>query len=113
MGRIIAEHKKDQIRDARVAAPNALGPLLGELIIQSNVPVEIVAIMVKVSEPTVYRWMYGHCTPSPVYEPYIKKFLTILRKAKRARQLPLTGSHAQRVKQTVELVKEHRPVISH
>lgn len=110
MGRIISEYKKDQIRDARVAAPDALGPLLGEMIIQANVPVEIVAIMVKVSEPTIYRWMYGHCAPSVVYEPYIKKFLTILRKARRARQLPLVGTHAQRVKQTIELVKEHRPI---
>jgi IS30 family transposase len=112
MGRVIAEHKIEQIKKARAEDKDALGPLLGEFVIEGNVPVEAVAELVKVSGTTVYRWMYGESHPGKVYEPYIKKLLTILRKAKRAKQLPLEGSTKARIKQTGQLVIEHRPPIS-
>lgn len=112
MSRVIADHKIAQIRDARVQDPAALGPLLGEMLLDGNVPIEAAGALLKVSDTTVYRWMYGESKPSAVYEPYIKKLLTILRKAKRAKQLPLVGNTKARINQTASLVKEHRPPIS-
>lgn len=112
MGRIIAEHKVDAIRKARLADKDALGPMLGELVVDGNVPIDPVAEMLHVSGTTVYRWMYGESQPGQVYIPFIKRMCTILRKAKRARQLPLEGSMAERIKATVALVLEHRPPVS-
>lgn len=112
MGRVIAEHKVQAIRNARAADKDALGPMLGEFVLDGNVPVEAIAELVKVSGTTVYRWMYGESLPGQVYEPYIKKLLTILRKAKRAKQLPLEGTTEARVKAVGALIKEHRPAIS-
>ena len=112
MGRVIGEHKIKQMQAAREQDPDALGPLLGEFLIKSNVPVEAAAELIKVSPPTVYRWMYGESKPSAVYTPYINKLLTILRKATRAKQLPLSGTTPARMRQTAALVKEHRPPIS-
>jgi hypothetical protein len=112
MGRVIADHKIEQIKAARAADPNAYGPLLGEFVIEHNIPIDAVAMAVKVSGTTVYRWMYGESVPGKVYEPYIKNLLTILRKAKRAKQLPLEGNTQARVKQVHALVVEHRPAVS-
>lgn len=112
MGRVIAEHKVQTIRNARAVDRDALGPMLGEFVLDGNVPVEAIAGMVKVSGTTVYRWMYGESVPGQVYEPFIKKLLTVLRKAKRAKQLPLEGTTSARIKATAALVIEHRPPIS-
>lgn len=113
MGRVISREKKDQIAAARLADPEAIGPILGELIINGNVPVEAVAGLLSVSEPTIYRWMYMHSIPRDADKIVkIKRLLTVLRKAKRAKDLPLRGSIKDRIAKTGELVKTHRPVAS-
>lgn len=111
MGRIITPERLQEIAKARAADPDALGPMLAELIIEGNVPVEAVAELLHVSEPTVYRWMYGSSKPRDIDKiDKIKKLLTILRKAKRARDLPLAGNTKDRVKATGQLVVKHRPL---
>lgn len=113
MGRIITDERKLQIAQARAKDPAALGPLLAELVIDGNVPVEAVAELLSVSEPTIYRWMYGHSNPRDADKIVkIKKFLTILRKAKRARDLPLAGTIKARIEATGLLVLKHRPPVS-
>lgn len=113
MGRIITPDRMDDIRKAREADPEALGPILAELVIDGNVPVEAVAELLSVSEPTIYRWMYGHSKPRDIDKiAKIKKVLTILRKAKRAKDLPLTGATKDRIKAVEALVIKHRPLIS-
>lgn len=109
MGRIITSERKDQIARARSEKPEALGPVLAELIIDGNIPVEAVAGLLSVSEPTIYRWMYGHSEPRDADKILkVKKLLTIMRKAKRAKDLPLKGNTRERIDQFVEVVKTHR-----
>lgn len=109
MGRIITNERREQIAHARAAQPEALGPTLAELIIDGNVPIEIVAGLLSVSEPTIYRWMYGHSEPRDADKILkVKKLMTIIRKAKRAKDLPLQGTTKQRVADFLLLVEKHR-----
>lgn len=111
MGRTISADKINQINAARAADPDALGPMLGELVIRGRVPVEAVASLLAVSEPTIYRWMYSESTPRDIDKiTKIKRLLTVLRKAARAKDLPLQGSIKDRIKRMGQLVVEHRPV---
>lgn len=111
MGRIITAARIEDIRRAREADPEALGPILAELIIEGNVPVEAVAQALVVSEPTIYRWMYGQSKPRDLDKiQKIKRLLTVLRKAKRAKDLPLSGTTKDRIKATGALIVKHRPV---
>lgn len=111
MSRIITADRRQQIADARAANPDALGPILGELVIEGNVPVEAVAELMSVSDVTIYRWMYGSVSPRDADKILkLKRLITVLRKAKRARDLPLGGTMRERIKQTGRLVVAHRPV---
>lgn len=113
MGRIITPNRMDDIKRARDADPEALGPIMAELVIDGNVPVEAVAGLLSVSEPTIYRWMYGHSKPRDIDKiAKIKKLLTVLRKAKRGRDLPLAGTTKDRVRLTGNLVVKYRPPLS-
>lgn len=109
MGRIITLERKAQIARARDEKPEALGPVLAELIIDGNVPVEPVAALLCVSEPTVYRWMYGASEPRDLDKiQKVKKLLTIMRKAKRSKDLPLAGNTRERTIQFLKVVETHR-----
>lgn len=110
MPRIITADRRQQIADARAADPEALGPMLGELIIAENVPVEAVAGLMAVSDVTIYRWMYGQSSPRDADKVQkLKRLLIVLRKAKRARDLPLSGTVKQRIAATGRLIITHRP----
>jgi IS30 family transposase len=111
MSRIITADRLQQIADAHAADPNAPGPILGQLIIDGNVPVEAVARMLRVSDVTIYRWMYGTARPRDQDKlDKLEKLLTILRKAKRAKELPLAGTVPQRIKLVEKLVIAYRPL---
>lgn len=111
MGRIITADRMEQIAAARAAYPEALGPILAELVIDGNIPVEAIAELLAVSKLTVYRWMYGEACPRDRDKiEKVKRLLTVLRKAKRARDLPLSGSMNDRIKATGQLVIKHRPL---
>lgn len=110
MGRIITNDRKEQINRAREADPKALGPILAELVIDGNVPVDGIAGVLAVSEPTIYRWMYGHSSPRDADKIVkIQRLLTVLRKAKRGKDLPLEGPTKLRVQQLIELIKKYKP----
>jgi hypothetical protein len=110
MSRIITADRRDQIAAARLADPEALGPMLGELVVEGNIPVEAVAELLSVSDVTVYRWMYGTVSPRDADKILkLKRFLTVLRKARRARDLPLSGTVRARVQAVGRLVLAHRP----
>lgn len=111
MGRMISQEKKMGIAQARLNTPDAIGPMLGELVLGGNVPIEAVAAVLRVSEPTIYRWMYGQATPvDPDKILKIKRLLTILRKAKRAKDLPMVGTTKERVKAFGGLITAHKPI---
>lgn len=108
MGRVITPARIADIAQARKADPEALGPILGEMMIAGNVPVETVSTLMAVSEPTIYRWMYGFSTPTDADKVVkLKRLLTILRKAKRAKDLPLHGSMRERVAAMRNIVATH------
>jgi DNA-binding transcriptional regulator YdaS (Cro superfamily) len=111
MGRIITNDRRAQIAAARAADPEAIGPILAELVLGGNIPVEAVAQMLAVHEPTVYRWMYGSSRPRDADKiAKINRLVTVLRKAQRAHDLPLEGSVRARLVATANLVMTHRPV---
>lgn len=111
MGRIITTERREQIRRARIDDPDALGPALGELVLDGNVPIDAVAELLSVSEPTIYRWMYAESHPRDRDKILkIKRLLTVLRKAKRAKELPLSGTVAERAQKVAGLVVKYRPV---
>lgn len=113
MGRIITDDRKEQIRAAREADPTALGPTLAELVIDGNVPVEGIAQALAVSEPTIYRWMYSHSAPRDADKILkVKKLLTILRKAKRGKDLPLIGNTKERVALMYDLIIKYKPPVA-
>jgi len=111
MGRIITSERRDQIAAARAADPDALGPILAELAIDGNVPIEAISKLLSVSKPTVYRWMYGQTAPLAQPDKILKleRLITTLRKAKRARDLPLQGTITGRTTATYALVLKHKP----
>lgn len=110
MTRIINADRRKQIANARATDPEALGPMLGELVVAGNLPVEAVAELLSVSDVTIYRWMYGVVGPrDPGKILKLKRLLTVLRKAQRARELPLGGSVKERCKAVFQLVLTHRP----
>lgn len=110
MSRIMTVERRKQIANARAVDPNALGPILGELVIEGNVPIEIVANLLEVAKVTVYRWMYGVVSPrNPTTQQRMRRLITVLRKAKRANDLPLDGDLKARCTQMQNLIVAHRP----
>jgi hypothetical protein len=110
MSRSITAERRQQIANARIADPNALGPMLGELVVEGHVPVEAVAQLLSVSDVTIYRWMYGTASPRDADKIVkIKRLLSILRKARRAKDLPLVGNVKTRIIETGRIVREHMP----
>lgn len=110
MGRIITNERRDQIAAARAADPKALGPALAEIVLDGNVPVEGIASALSVSEPTIYRWMYGNSAPRDADKIVkIQRLLTVLRKAKRGKDLPLEGNTKERVAVLYQLIVKYKP----
>jgi hypothetical protein len=110
MSRIITVERRRQIAHARTLDPDALGPILGELVVEGNVPVKLVATLLDVANVTVYRWMYGAVQPrDPTTLQRLRRLVTVLRKAKRANDLPLAGDDGQRTAQMKNLLVAHRP----
>jgi hypothetical protein len=111
MGRIITAEKVQQIKDARANNPDLLGPALGELVIEGNVPVCAVAELLHVSEPTIYRWMYGNHDPRDADKVLkLKRLLALLRKAKKGKDFPLLGTTEERVALVVQIIEKYKPV---
>lgn len=108
MGRIITQEKMDAMAAAIAADKNALGPTLGIMLIKGNVPVEAAAVLLSVSEPTVYRWMYGESEPRDADKVVkLKNFLMLLRRMRKDKELPLEGKTSARVQAFVKLVKRY------
>lgn len=111
MPRIITVERRKQIANARSLDPDALGPALGELVVEGNIPVDTIAALMDVANVTVYRWMYGVVDPrKPATRQRLRRLITVLRKAKRAHDLPLNGDLQNRVAQMQHLIIAHRPV---
>lgn len=93
--RILALHK---------AQPDRIAPALGAEMLNANVPVAGVAVLLRVTTPTVLRWMRGDSMPREVYHRSIRKLTAILRRAKKEKLTPLVGVYSARVAKLRELV---------
>jgi len=111
MGRVISPDKLEAITAAHRAHPKEIGPALGYLILNNGIPVDIIADVLAVSRPTIYRWMHGHT--KPLDRDKVKKIevvLATLRLAKRSKALPLYGSVRERNAATLQLLGDYKPV---
>jgi transcriptional regulator with XRE-family HTH domain len=87
--------------------PQAVGPRLGQISVTQNIPAKALADMLRISEPTVYRWFYGESEPRSVYIPNIKKVLRLLRVARTSGDLPLHGTYDERIDELREIILKH------
>lgn len=111
MGRVISQDKLTAITAAHRAHPKEIGPALGHLVLNNGIPVYIIADVLAVSNPTIYRWMYGET--KPLDRDKVKKIevlLATLRLAKRVKVLPLYGSARERRNATLQLLEDYKPV---
>jgi hypothetical protein len=108
MPRTISAATHLRVQELHAENPDALGPALGCAILDANIPVTAVAQLLTTTEATVYRWMHSSVTPSPVFHPGIKKIIAISRRAIRAGDAPLSGTHGQRMGAVSDLVIKHK-----
>ena len=108
MARGITAEQKRKIADLHKANPDEMGPALGDLVYKNNIPPSCVAAILEVTEPTVYRWFYLTAYPQPTYHKEIRGLIAILRKAEKARELPLIGTFDKRASLLGALIRKYR-----
>ena len=108
MPRVITETVREAVALRHAENPDHLGLHLGSVVLKANIPIQAVAQLLTASEATAYRWIYGDSEPRAVYHPNIRRLITILNKALRAGDAPLSGTHAERMAAIPELVTKHK-----
>ena len=108
MARGITAEQKRKIADLHKANPDEMGPTLGDLVYKNNIPPSAIAAVLEVTEPTIYRWFYLTAHPQPVYHKEIRNLIAILRKAEKARELPLDGTFDKRVSLLGAVIRKYR-----
>lgn len=105
MGRNLTDERREAILAAHENNPDDLGPALGALVMNGNIPVETVSLLLAVSPPTVYRWMYGERRPRDIDKiKKVTRLLNALRIAQSAGQLPLQGTSQERTNALVAIL---------
>lgn len=105
MGRIFSDERREAILAAHENQPDAIGPALGALVMNGNVPVDTVSQMLAVAPPTVYRWMHGTSQPrDPDKIKKLERLLGVLRSAQTSGLLPLQGTAKERTRALVNIV---------
>jgi len=100
---------RDRIAALVQARPKAVGPRLGYLSMKYGIPARAFADLLHVSEPTVYRWFYGESEPTPSTLVNIRRLLAVFRVAAAAGDLPLPGSHGERMLAVRDVILKHKP----
>lgn len=108
MPRTINPEMRERVFTMHKAHPELVGLALGAVVLKSNIPVKAVAQLLTASEATVYRWVYGDAEPRAVYHTNINKLITILNRALKAGDAPMTGTTAQRMAGVGELIMAHK-----
>lgn len=109
MPKKISPEKIKKVRDSYGENPDSLGQSLGLMLLDNNIPIEAAAIILAVTKPTIYRWMYGEASPRDADKiKKIKLFMTILRRAGRDKNFPLVGNVKTRMKLAIEMVQKYR-----
>ncbi len=108
MPRAISDESRQRVYALHEQRPESIGLALGTVVLKTNVPFKAVAELLTASEATVYRWAYGEVEPRPVYHQHIKRLVTILKRALRAGDAPLSGTHTQRMAAVSDLIIKHK-----
>lgn len=108
MPRTINPEMRERVFALHKANPKLVGLSLGVAVFKSNIPIKAVAQLLTASEATVYRWVYGEAEPRAVYHANISKLITILNRALKAGDAPMTGTTAQRMAGVSDLIVAHK-----
>lgn len=108
MPRTIPEEVKERVCARAEECPDQIGVVLGAIIFRSNIPVEAVAEILHTTRASVYRWAYGTTEPRENFKTNIRKLIGILKRAYKAFDLPLKGTHAERMEKIVGVVVKHK-----
>lgn len=91
--------------------PKALGPRLGRLALRYNIPPLAFAQLLRVSEPTVYRWFYGDSKPRAIYTTNIRRLISVFKLAAQAGDVPLEGTYRERMKQVAPIIQKYKEFV--
>lgn len=108
MPRVIAPETVERILQVHKEQSDRIAPALGAEMVAANVPVAGVASLLRVTTPTVLRWMRGESTPRETYHRSIRKLTAILRRAKKERRTPLAGTYRARMTELHAIVAEFK-----
>jgi len=96
---VVRAHKAHEI------TPDAIGPRLGVLVYRANVPASSVAILLRVSLPTVYRWFYGINDVAVEFRKRVTRLSNMLEAALESKHLPVKGSAEVRSQALADVVR--------
>lgn len=105
MGKAASKKNIARAQAAHDADPDEIGPLLGVLVYQSNVPASAVSILLRTSQPTFYRWTYGENDVAPAFRKRVTRVISILRNALITGMLPAQGNTEQRIQRLASVVR--------
>ncbi len=94
-----------RVKDVRASNPNLLGPKFGLLVYTANVPASSVAGLLKVTEASFYRWIFGECEISSANRTGVLELGKKISTAVKAGQLPVYGGLAVRHKALLDAVR--------
>ena len=109
MPRRMSFGSRDRIAALVQENPKAVGPKLGHVALKYNIPARAMADMVRVSEPTMYRWFYGEAEPRAIYLPKIRRMMQLFRLASETGDIPLEGTYGQRMLAIRDVIIKHKP----
>lgn len=105
MGKAASKKNIERAHAAHDADPGALGPWLGVLVYRCNVPAAAVATLLRISLPTLYRWIYGANDVADPFRKRVTRFCLILQDALAAEVLPAHGGLQERVQILADVVR--------
>lgn len=89
MGKAASKKNIARAHAAHATAPDDIGPRLGILIYRCNIPAASVAVLLRVSLPTLYRWFYGINDVAAEFRKRVKKFNFMLEESLEEGTLPI------------------------
>ncbi len=95
MTRNINTATREWIETERSLDPLALGPYLGALAVELNIPLQLLAKTLGFHEQTVYRWITKRVDISPTNITKVVKVLSLLCWMHETKRRPLRGNTTQ------------------
>lgn len=107
MGRACSRTNIQRAVNAHMRHPHDLGPQLGVLVYRSAIPAHAIALLLRASLPTLYRWFFGVNDVAAPFRGRVARLIPVLEAALESGILPAHGSAEERTQVLVEIVKLH------